>query len=130
MTHIQNNAEESVKKMLKKISLDQGLKEVDTIHAEDFMDDGSRLELALTIDRVKEEATFDFTGTSNEMYGNCNAPKSVTSSAIIYCLRCLVDSDIPLNQGCLNPIKMVIPENTFINPSPKAAVVGGNVLTS
>lgn len=64
------------------------------------------------------------------MYGNCNAPKSITSSAIIYCLRCLVYSDIPLNQGCLNPIEVIVPDNCFLNPSAEAAVVGGNVLTS
>mmetsp|Transcript_32357 Transcript_32357/g.23895 ORF Transcript_32357/g.23895 Transcript_32357/m.23895 type:complete len:222 (+) Transcript_32357:1700-2365(+) len=130
MRYIQQNAEESVRRMLSKISEEQGLAEMATVTAEDFMDDGSKIVLALTIDRRKREAIFDFTGTSEEMYGNCNAPKSITSSAIIYCLRCLVDSDIPLNQGCLNPIKIIIPENTFINPCGSAAVVGGNVLTS
>jgi len=94
------------------------------------MDDGSVIRLALTIDRKDGSAIFDFTGTSEEMLGNCNAPRSITSSAVIYCLRCLVDSDIPLNQGCLNPIKIILPENTLLNPSARAAVVGGNVLTS
>ena len=64
------------------------------------------------------------------MYGNCNAPRAITSSAIIYCLRCLVNSEIPLNQGCLNPIKVILPENCLLNPSSNAAVVGGNVETS
>ena len=64
------------------------------------------------------------------MYGNSNAPRAITFSAIIYCLRCLVNAEIPLNQGCLNPIDVIVPENTFLNPSSKAAVVGGNVLTS
>ena len=61
------------------------------------MDDGSKIKLRLTIDRNLEKATFDFTGTDPEMYGNCNAPRSILSSAIIYCLRCLVNTDIPLN---------------------------------
>ena len=61
------------------------------------MDDGIQIRLALTIDRLEETAVFDFTGTDEEMFGNCNAPKSITSSAIIYCLRCLVNSEIPLN---------------------------------
>lgn len=64
------------------------------------------------------------------MYGNSNAPRAITYSAIIYCLRCLVNAEIPLNQGCLNPITTIVPENTFLHPSAKAAVVGGNVLTS
>lgn len=59
-----------------------------------------------------------------------NAPPAVTYSAVIYCLRCLVKSDIPLNQGCLNPVQIIIPENSILKPSPEAAVVGGNVLTS
>ena len=64
------------------------------------------------------------------MYGNCNAPPAVTYSAIIYCLRCLVASDIPLNQGCLTPITIRIPPGCLLRPSEQAAVVGGNVLTS
>src|SRR5436305_5631331 len=62
--------------------------------------------------------------------GNTNAPQAVTYSAIIYCLRCLISEDIPLNQGCLKPIKVLIPPKSFLSPSDKAAVVGGNVLTS
>jgi len=65
-----------------------------------------------------------------EVYGNWNAPEAVTTAAVIYCLRCLVDVDIPLNQGCLAPVKILIPKGSFLSPSDKAAVVGGNVLTS
>lgn len=61
------------------------------------MDDGSKMRLKLSINRIKKSACFDFTCTDPEMYGNCNAPRSITSSAIIYCLRCLVNTDIPLN---------------------------------
>ena len=100
------------------------------VQADDFMDDGSQLKLKMTIDGDEGLAWFDFTGTDPEMYGNSNAPRAITFSAIIYCLRCLVNAEIPLNQGCLNPISVIIPENTFLNPSSKAAVVGGNVLTS
>ena len=94
------------------------------------MDDGSEMKLKLTINIKDKTAIFDFTGTDPEMSGNCNAPRAITSSAIIYCLRSLVNSDIPLNQGCLKPVTMIVPEGCFINPSPTAAVVGGNVLTS
>lgn len=100
------------------------------VSAIDFMDDGSQLKLTMTVDGENGQALFDFTGTDPEMYGNSNAPRAITYSAIIYCLRCLVNADIPLNQGCLNPITAIVPENSFLNPSSKAAVVGGNVLTS
>jgi len=83
--------------MLRELSLKQGLDEVDTVKAVDSMDDGSEMKLALTINRSDGTAVFDFEGTDPEMYGNCNAPRSITSSAIIYCLRCLVNADIPLN---------------------------------
>jgi 5-oxoprolinase (ATP-hydrolysing) len=67
------------------------------VSAIDFMDDGSQLKLIMTVDGEKGEAIFDFTGTDPEMYGNSNAPRAITYSAIIYCLRCLVNADIPLN---------------------------------
>ena len=70
------------------------------------------------------EAIFDFEGTSSEVWGNINAPKAVTMSAIIYCLRCLVGHDIPLNQGCLNPVTVIIPPGSMLDPSENAAVVG------
>jgi len=85
---------------------------------------------AVTIDRTKRTAHFDFTGTGAEVFGNTNAPRAVTYSAIIYTLRCLVGQDVPLNQGCLAPVTIHIPEGTLLHPSPTAAVVGGNVLTS
>jgi len=133
MNYIQDNAESSVRSMLREISIRQGLKEIDTIHATERMDTGDTMRLALTIDiseEGKEHCTFDFEGTDPEMYGNCNAPAAITYSAIIYCLRCLVDSDIPLNQGCLKPVQVNIPVGCFLNPTEFAAVVGGNVLTS
>ena len=130
MKHIQDNAEVAVREMLSDLSRELGLAEVDTLRARDFMDDGSEIRLALTIDRRDGSAIFDFAGTTAEVYGNINSPPAVTYSAIIYCLRCLVKRDIPLNQGCLNSISVRIPPSSFLNPSASAAVVGGNVLTS
>ncbi|KAK6019089.1 hydantoinase/oxoprolinase [Ostertagia ostertagi] len=100
------------------------------LQASDSMDDGTVIQLSITIDIEKGEALFDFTGTGMEVYSSCNCPRAVTMSAIIYCLRCLVAKDIPLNSGCLNPITISIPEGTLLSPSENAAVVGGNVLTS
>lgn len=132
MYHVQKNAEVAVREMLKAVA-SRVQKEKNgscVIEDEDYMDDGSVLHLKLTLDASKGEAVFDFEGTSAEVYGNWNAPEAVTTAAVIYCLRCLVDVDIPLNQGCLAPVKILIPKGSFLSPSDKAAVVGGNVLTS
>jgi 5-oxoprolinase (ATP-hydrolysing) len=94
------------------------------------MDDGSPIALALTIDRRDGSAVFDFSGTGPQIWGNCNAPKAVTKSAVLYALRCLIEKDLPLNHGCLIPITFHIPEGSLLDPAPDAAVVGGNVLTS
>ena len=94
------------------------------------MDDGTPINLRIEIDEATGNATFDFEGTGPQVLGNHNAPPSVTYSAVIYSLRCLVGSDIPLNQGCLAPISFKIPKNSLLHPSSEAAVVGGNVLTS
>ncbi|CAN8232896.1 unnamed protein product [Cochlearia groenlandica] len=137
MIYVQLNAEEAVREMLKSVAIrvstetpKSRIGHTVTIEEEDYMDDGSVIRLKLTIDADKGEAFFDFTGTSPEVYGNWNAPEAVTSAAVIYCLRCLVNVDIPLNQGCLAPVKISIPAGSFLSPSEKAAVVGGNVLTS
>ncbi|KAG9244429.1 Hydantoinase B/oxoprolinase-domain-containing protein [Calycina marina] len=127
MTKIQDNAELSVRNLLKDVSKRfEGRK----LEAVDYMDDGSAIKLNITIDAEKGGAVFDFDGTGPEVYGNTNAPEAVTYSAIIYCLRSLISADIPLNQGCLKPITVLIPPKSFLSPSDKAAVVGGNVLTS
>ncbi|GJT96584.1 5-oxoprolinase [Tanacetum coccineum] len=135
MVYVQKNAEEAVREMLKsipeKVSFQSAHSDGSiTIEEEDYMDDGSSIHLKLTIDSKKGEAFFDFSGTTSEVYGNWNSPEAVTKAAVIYCLRCLVDVDIPLNQGCLAPVKIFIPPGSFLSPSDKAAVVGGNVLTS
>jgi 5-oxoprolinase (ATP-hydrolysing) len=130
MKHIQDNAEESVRMMLQELSVREDLPEVGTIHAVDYLDDGSPICLALTIDRLDGSACFDFAGTGTELWGNLNTPRAVTYSAVLYALRCLIHQDMPLNQGCLNSIEIRIPEGSLLSPSEEAAVVGGNVLTS
>ncbi|KAI0198959.1 5-oxoprolinase [Astrocystis sublimbata] len=127
MIAIQTNAEAVVRRLLQRVYDDfQGL----PLEAEDYMDDGSVLKLKIRIHRDSGSATFDFTGTSKEIYGNLNAPRAITFSAIIYVLRSLVKEDIPLNQGCLTPIEVILPAGTILSPSVGAATVGGNVETS
>ncbi|CAB0043698.1 unnamed protein product [Trichogramma brassicae] len=131
MKHIQDNAELAVRDMLKEV----GNKLINkfgrpTITASDFMDDGTEIMLKLSIDVDKGQAVCDFRGTGYEVWGNCNAPRAITLSALIYCLRSIVGRDVPLNQGCLKPVKVIIPKGSILDPSDTAAVVGGNVLTS
>ncbi|CAG8255788.1 unnamed protein product [Penicillium salamii] len=146
MHQIQENAELSVRNLLKEVSSKFAGQDLSAI---DYMDDGSPIQLKISIDQERGEAVFDFEGTGPEVYGikrsliqelkrynlltgtgNINAPEAVTYSAIIYCLRCLISADIPLNQGCLKPIDVRIPRGSLLSPSESAAVVGGNVLTS
>lgn len=126
MKFIQKNAEISVRKMLKAFAAKNGSR----AEAIDYMDDGSPIKLTIDIDTETGDALFDFTGTGPQVLANHNAPPAVTYSAVIYSLRSLVGQSIPLNQGCLAPIKFVIPEFSLLNPSSDAGVVGGNVLTS
>jgi 5-oxoprolinase (ATP-hydrolysing) len=130
MGHVQAAAEAAVRAGLRELSDVRGLPEQGRLEAVDFLDDGSPIALAITIDRRDGSAIFDFTGTGHELWGNLNAPRAVTRSAILYCLRCLVEKDIPLNYGCLIPVSLKIPKGSLLDPSPEAAVVGGNVLTS
>lgn len=130
MNYIQETASKSVRKMLTDLSLKHNLKPVDTVKAIDYMDNGAVIQLQLTIDRNNGTAIFDFEGTDLQIYGNINSPKSVTMSAIIYSLRCLVNEAIPLNSGCMEPIQVRVPKGCFLDPPEGAAVVGGNVLTS
>ena len=126
MDFIQQNAELSVRDMLQSFAK----KHDNKTHAVDHMDDGSPIELTITIDPDTGGALFDFTGTGPQVLANHNAPPAVTYSAVIYSLRSLVAQDIPLNQGCLAPIEFIIPKHTLLNPSADAGIVGGNVLTS
>ncbi|KAI0885667.1 Hydantoinase B/oxoprolinase-domain-containing protein [Annulohypoxylon maeteangense] len=127
MVNIQKNAELCVRQLLKQVY--KGFEGRD-LTAIDYMDDGSPIQLRVTIDPEKGEADFNFEGTGPQVYANINAPEAITFSAIIYCLRCLISEDIPLNQGCLKPITVRIPPKSLLSPSTGAAVVGGNVLTS
>ncbi len=140
MNHVQDNAELAVRDMLKataeSVARDAGRLgasvrgDTVTLRAVDKMDDGSEICLTLTLDKSEGTADFDFTGTSSEVGGNWNAPTAVTNAAVIYSIRCLVKQEIPLNQGCLKPVTITVPEGSFLSPSENAAVVGGNVLTS
>lgn len=126
MAAIQYTAEVAVRNYLKKVSRAhrQPLKAVD------YLDDGTEIHLEIRIDGETGSADFDFTGTHPETYGNRNAPTSLVYSAIIYVLRAIINEEIPLNQGCLSPINIIIPKNTVLSPSSGAAVYTGNSLTS
>lgn len=127
MHGIQSNAEAAVRSLLTSFANKYS---GSTLNAVDQIDDGTELRLAITINSNDGSAIFDFTGTGPQVYGNLNAPRAITQSAILYVLRCLISDDIPLNQGCLAPIKIVIPDGTLLSPSSTAATVGGNVETS
>lgn len=131
MNHIQTNAEVAVRDVLKEIAT-RTKERVgrSVLTAVDYMDDGTPICLTVSIQENDGGAVFDFTGTGPEVYGNCNAPRAIILSAIIYCLRCMVGHDVPLNQGCLKPVQLVIPPGTILSPSETSAVVGGNVLTT
>ncbi|XP_074027343.1 5-oxoprolinase isoform X2 [Leptinotarsa decemlineata] len=100
MGHIQTNAELSVRDMLREVAKDAKQRTGESLlQAEDFMDDGSSIRLKVNLDEKEGSAYCDFSGTGAEVWGNCNAPKAITLSALIYCLRCMVGHDVPLNQG-------------------------------
>ena len=127
MNAIAENAETAVRGFLRKIVKTTG---VSRLGFEDYLDDGSILKLEIRLNGEDGTADFDWTGTSEETLNCLNAPKAITHSAIIYCLRVLINIDIPLNQGCLAPINVIIPEGTVLNPSRYAAVCAGNSITS
>jgi len=121
MRHVQDNAEESVRRV------------IDVLRDGEFayeMDDGAVIRVSIRIDRAARSAVIDFTGTSSQRPSNFNAPSAVTMAAVLYVFRTLVDDDIPLNAGCLKPLRVVIPEGSLLNPVHPAAVVAGNVETS
>jgi 5-oxoprolinase (ATP-hydrolysing) len=121
MDHVLANAEESVRRLLGK--LEDG----------EFaypMDNGAVVKVAIRIDRAARSAVFDFTGTSDQLSDNFNAPKSITRAAALYVLRTLIDDAIPMNDGCLRPVELIVPDGSMLNPRPGAAVVAGNVETS
>lgn len=121
MNHVQDNAEECVRRALTKLSDGNFSCE---------MDNGAKISIDIKIDRGKREAVIDFTGTSKQQNNNFNAPFAVTRAAVLYVFRTLVDDDIPLNAGCLKPLNIIMPDNCMLNPQYPAAVVAGNVETS
>lgn len=131
MLYIQQNAELAVRDMLREIAAKTAAAgRPAVLRAEQFMDDGAAIRLSVSIDAETGSAVADFSGSSTEVWGNCNAPRAITLSALIYCLRCMVGHDVPLNQGCLRPLEIRIPSGSILDPSAGAAVVGGNVQTS
>ncbi len=121
MDHVQDNAEESVRRVLDVLTDGQFTCE---------MDNGAVIDVKITVNHKKREATLDFSGSSAQLDSNFNAPTAVCHAAVLYTFRTLIDDDIPLNAGCLKPLKLVIPEKSMLSPVYPAAVVAGNVETS
>ncbi|VXD18405.1 5-oxoprolinase [Planktothrix serta PCC 8927] len=121
MQYVQDNAEASVRRA------------IDVLKDGEFsyqMDNGGIIKVRIKIDKNNRTAKIDFTGTSEQLSSNFNAPKSICKAAVLYVFRTLVDDNIPLNAGCLKPLEIIIPEGCFLNPRYPAAVVAGNVETS
>jgi 5-oxoprolinase (ATP-hydrolysing) len=125
MGHVQDNAEESVRRAL--VTLSSRLKDSSFTLP---LDNGAQIKVAIRVDGKNRSAEIDFTGTSPQQTNNFNAPKAVCMAAVLYVFRTLVDDDIPLNAGCLKPLKVTIPAGCMLNPNPPASVVAGNVETS
>jgi 5-oxoprolinase (ATP-hydrolysing) len=122
MTHVKNNAEAAIRNVIGRLR--DG-------NFDYKMDDGTPLKIKVTINHEERSAIIDFTGTGRQKQkNNFNAPKAVTTAAVLYSFRCLVGEDIPLNEGCLKPLTIIIPENTFLSPAPGSAVVAGNTEVS
>ncbi len=121
MQHVQDNAEESVRRVI--TALKDGAFEL-------ALDNGAVIRVKVTVDAERREATIDFSRTSAQLPNNFNAPRAVTMAAVLYVFRTLVDDDIALNAGCLEPLHVIVPEGCMLNPRPPAAVVAGNVETS
>ena len=121
MMHVQHNADEAVRRAIG--ALRSGSFEY-------AMDDGSVIRVRISIDSIQRSATIDFTGTSDQRTSNFNAPSAVCRAAVMYVFRTLVDDDIPMNEGCLSALDIIIPEGTMLNPKFPAAVVAGNVEVS
>jgi 5-oxoprolinase (ATP-hydrolysing) len=121
MGHVQDNAEESVRRVITHLKNGEF-----TLP----LDNGAQIKVAIRVDTAQRSAEVDFTGTSAQQVNNFNAPTAVCMAAVLYVFRTLVNDDIPLNAGCLKPIKVIIPAGSMLNPNPPASVVAGNVETS
>jgi 5-oxoprolinase (ATP-hydrolysing) len=121
MGHVQDNAEESVRRVI------TALKDGEFILP---LDNGARIHVSVRVDVQQRSACIDFSGTTLQLTNNFNAPRAITTAAVLYVFRTLVDDDIPLNAGCLKPLQIILPDGCMLNPSSPAAVVAGNVETS
>src|SRR6187402_2976959 len=121
MRHVQDNAEESVRRVITRLKDGRF-----TLP----LDNGAQIQVAIRVDAAARSAEIDFTGTSPQQVNNFNAPKAVCMAAVLYVFRTLVSDEIPLNAGCLKPLKVIVPEGCMLNPRPPASVVAGNVETS
>jgi 5-oxoprolinase (ATP-hydrolysing) len=121
MRHVQDNAEESVRRVI--TALRDGEFSLP-------LDNGAQIHVSVRVDAVRRSARVDFTGTSAQLRNNFNAPRAITTAAVLYVFRTLVDDDIPLNAGCLKPLQIILPDGCMLNPASPAAVVAGNVETS
>ena len=121
MRHVQDNAEESVRRVITRLQDGEF-----TLP----LDNGAQIKVAIRVDTKNRSADIDFTGTSAQQTNNFNAPTAVCMAAVLYVFRTLVDDDIPLNAGCLKPLNVIIPAGSMLNPNPPASVVAGNVETS
>ena len=121
MNHVQDNAEESVRRVITRLKNGEFILP---------LDNGAQIRVAIRVDTKNRSAEIDFTGTSPQQTNNFNAPTAVCMAAVLYVFRTLVDDDIPLNAGCLKPLKVIIPPGSMLNPNPPASVVAGNVETS
>ena len=121
MLHVQDNAEESVRRVITRLKDGQF-----TLP----LDNGAHINVAIRVNVAQRSADIDFTGTSAQLSNNFNAPTAVCMAAVLYVFRTLVDDEIPLNAGCLKPLNVIIPPGSMLNPNPPASVVAGNVETS
>jgi 5-oxoprolinase (ATP-hydrolysing) len=121
MDHVRANAAEQVRRVIDRLKDGSFTYE---------MDDGAKIAVAVTVDRKRRGARVDFTGTSPQLANNFNAPSAVAKAAVLYVFRTLIDDEIPMNAGCLEPLEIVIPEGSMLKPKYPAAVVSGNVETS
>ena len=121
MCHVQDNAEEAVREAISRLT--DGERSVE-------MDNGAYIKVTVRIDPASRSATIDFTGTSPQLPDNFNAPFSVAQAAVLYVFRCLAGNDLPMNDGCMRPLKLIVPEGSMLRPQAPAAVVAGNVETS
>ncbi|WP_311268738.1 hydantoinase B/oxoprolinase family protein [Sphingobium sp. WCS2017Hpa-17] len=121
MGHVQDQAEAAVRRLIDRLT--DG-------HFRYAMDSGSAVQLAVHVDRAARAATIDFSGTADQLPNNFNAPVSVVRAAVLYVVRTLIDEAVPMNDGCLKPITILVPEGSMLRPRFPAAVVAGNVETS